>query len=138
MPARDLYHETVAQALVADGWVITDDPLRLSYGARDFYIDLGAELPIAAEKDGRRVAVEVKSFVGASNIRELELAVGQFALYREVLARSDAGRQLFMAVTVAIHETLFQEPIGLLMVETQALRLVVFDPTSGRITRWIP
>ncbi len=138
MPALDFYHATVVQALVADGWVITDDPLRLSYGARDFFIDLAAELPIAAEKDGRRIAVEVKSFVGASNIRELELAIGRFALYREVLALSDPGRTLYLAVTAGIFESLFQEPIGQLMVKTQSLRLVAFDATTRRITRWIP
>lgn len=77
MPAKDFYHPVVVDALRADGWVITDDPLHLSLGARDFYIDLAAELPIAAEKDGVRVAIEVKSFVGASNIRDLELALGQ-------------------------------------------------------------
>ena len=80
MPARDFYHHVVVEALTADGWNITDDPLRLAFGARDFYIDLAAELPIGAEKGGERIAVEVKSFVGASNIRELELAIGQFAL----------------------------------------------------------
>ena len=83
MPAKDFYHPVVVEALLADGWKVTDDPLRLSLGARDFYVDLGAELPVAAEKDGLRVAIEVKSFVGASNIRDLELAVGQFVLYRE-------------------------------------------------------
>lgn len=82
------------QALTADGWIITDDPLRLAYGARDVYIDLAAELPIAAERDGQRIAVEIKSFVGASNIRELELAVGLFVLYREILARTDPQGQL--------------------------------------------
>lgn len=85
----------MVQALTADGWIITDDPLRLAYGARDVYIDLAAELPIAAERDGQRIAVEVKSFIGASNIRELELAVGQFVLYREILARTDAQRCLY-------------------------------------------
>ena len=138
MPARDIYHDTVVQALIADGWTITGDPLRLSFGARDFYVDLAAELPIAAERGEQRIAVEVKSFVGASNIRELELAVGQFALYREVLARSEPGRTLYMAVSVTIQETLFEEPIGRLMVETQSLRMLVFDPMSGRIAKWIP
>jgi len=95
LPARDIYHDVVVQALTADGWIITDDPLRLAYGARDVYIDLAAELPIAAERDGQRIAVEVKSFIGASNIRELELAVGQFVLYREILARTDAQRCLY-------------------------------------------
>ena len=138
MPARDLHHDVVVQALIADGWIITDDPLRLAYGARDVYVDLAAELPIAAERDGQRIAVEVKSFSGASNIRDLELAVGQFVLYREILARMDAGRHLYLAVTVNIYETLFQEPIGQLMIETQSLRLLVFDPGIERIKRWIP
>lgn len=138
MPAKDFYHPVVVDALRADGWVITDDPLHLSLGARDFYIDLAAELPIAAEKDGVRVAIEVKSFVGASNIRDLELALGQFVLYRELLARSDPGRALFLAVPLAIHETLFAEPVGALMLETQSLRLMVFNPLTRRIDRWIP
>jgi hypothetical protein len=137
VPARDIYHDVVVQALTADGWRITDDPLRLAYGARDVYIDLAAELPIAAERDGQRIAVEVKSFIGASNIRELELAVGQFVLYREILARTDPQRQLYLAVSVDIYETLFLEPIGQLMIETQSLRLLAFEPTAGRITRWI-
>ena len=138
MPARDIYHDVVVDALTADGWIITDDPLRLAYGARDVYVDLAAELPIAAERGGQRIAVEVKSFIGASNIRELELALGQFVLYREILARTDAQRQLHLAVSVNIHETLFLEPIGQLMIESQSLRLLVFDPVSRRISRWIP
>ncbi len=138
MPAKDFYHPVVVEALLADGWKVTDDPLRLSLGARDFYVDLGAELPVAAEKDGLRVAIEVKSFVGASNIRDLELAVGQFVLYRELLARSDRGRLLFLGVPVAIHETLFSEPVGVLMTETQGLRLMVFNPMTRRIERWTP
>lgn len=138
MPAKDYYHPVVLEALLADGWRITDDPLRLTLGARDFYVDLAAELPLAAEKDGVRVAVEVKSFVGASNIRELELAVGQFVLYRELLARADRERQLYLGVPLSIYETLFSEPVGVLMLETQGLRLMVFNPITRRIERWTP
>jgi XisH protein len=29
VPARNIYHDTVVQALTADGWTITDDPLGL-------------------------------------------------------------------------------------------------------------
>ena len=53
MPAKNVYHDTVIQALTADGWTITDDPLRLSYGGRDLFVDLGTErLTLAAEKAG--------------------------------------------------------------------------------------
>jgi hypothetical protein len=29
MPAKDIYHDTVKNALVKDGWTITHDPLRI-------------------------------------------------------------------------------------------------------------
>jgi hypothetical protein len=43
MPARDVYHDHVKQALVKDGWEVTDDPLRLEWDDTPLYIDLGAE-----------------------------------------------------------------------------------------------
>ncbi|MFN9868505.1 MAG: element excision factor XisH family protein, partial [Pseudanabaena sp.] len=30
MPAKDIYHDNVCNALIKDGWTITDDPLVLS------------------------------------------------------------------------------------------------------------
>ncbi|MEO7327774.1 MAG: element excision factor XisH family protein [Minicystis sp.] len=74
MPARDLYHPHVIDALLADGWKITHDPLALRIGAKDMFIDLGAERFLGAEKSGRKIAVEVKSFVGSSEVRDLEVA----------------------------------------------------------------
>lgn len=50
MPRRNVYHEVVKNALIKDGWTITDDPLILSYGDRELYADLGAEKMIGAEK----------------------------------------------------------------------------------------
>jgi len=61
MPARDRYHDQVRNALVKDGWVITHDPLRLTWGLKDMYVDLGAEQLLAAEKGTRKIAVEVKN-----------------------------------------------------------------------------
>ena len=58
MPARNVYHDAVIRALVADGWTITDDPLKLEYGDRNLYVDLGAEYStVGAEKSGRKIAV---------------------------------------------------------------------------------
>ncbi len=65
MPARDLYHDQVKKALIKDGWHITHDPLRLSWGGKDLYVDLGAEQLIGAEKDKQRIAVEVKELLGS-------------------------------------------------------------------------
>jgi hypothetical protein len=79
MSAKDKLHEAVRNALIKDGWNITDDPLYLKISEKiDFYIDLGAEKLISAEKEGEKIAVEIKSFIGKSNIFEFHAALGQF------------------------------------------------------------
>jgi hypothetical protein len=75
MPAKDIYHDAVKKALVKDGWNITHDPLRLQWGAKDLYIDLGAEQLLAAEKGERKIAVEIKGFVSPSAVADLENAL---------------------------------------------------------------
>jgi hypothetical protein len=75
MPARDRYHDQVKNALIKDGWTITDDPLHVKWGRKDMYVDLGAERLLAAEKGERKIAVEVKSFLGPSEMSDLEQSV---------------------------------------------------------------
>ncbi|BAY81815.1 XisH protein [Calothrix parasitica NIES-267] len=45
MPAKDIYHNMVVNALQKEGWVITDDPLKLKWGLRELFVDLGATKP---------------------------------------------------------------------------------------------
>jgi hypothetical protein len=138
MPARDIYHQSVRKALENDGWLITHDPLRLSWGGKDMYVDLGAERLLAAEKGGRRIAVEIKSFVGDSVMEDLENAIGQFVLYRAVLAEIDADRMLYLAVPVTVLRDLFDEPIGKLLLQNKLAQLISFDPQAEALVQWIP
>lgn len=137
MPARDIFHNVVRNALEKDGWTITDDPLELSYGDRKVFADLGAERPIGAQKADKQIAVEIKSFLGKSDIRELELAIGQYNLYRAILKRTDPNRQVYLAIPRFSYEGVFSEPIGELLVEEQELSIIVFDDQSGGIVKWI-
>jgi XisH protein len=66
MPKLDIIHNAVKGALIKDGWTITDDPFIIEYKKTKLYADLGAERPIAAQRGGLRIVVEVKSFVGAA------------------------------------------------------------------------
>jgi hypothetical protein len=100
MAARDVFHQAVKQALINDGWTITDDPLVVQVGSIDLYIDLGAEKLIAAERAGVRIAVEVKSFLGASVVSEFHTALGQFLNYRFALHEKDPTRVLYLAVII--------------------------------------
>jgi hypothetical protein len=68
MPAKDLFHNTVKNALIKDGWTITHDPLTLDLRDRQLHIALGAEKLLDAQKDNQQIAVEIKSFVAPSNV----------------------------------------------------------------------
>lgn len=137
MAAKDIYHDDVRSALVKEGWTITDDPLRLRWGKKDYYVDLGAEQVIAAEMSGRRIAVEIKSFVGPSIVDDMEKALGQYLIYRSILKRRQPDRHLFLAAPHSIAK-LFDEPLGHLLLEDYDLQVVVFHAKRKEIIRWLP
>lgn len=51
MPALDLFHNAVRNALLKDSWTITHDPLHIKWGKKDMYVDLGAKRILTAEKE---------------------------------------------------------------------------------------
>lgn len=137
MPARDKYHDAAKQALVRDGWTITHDPYRITIGKRRGYIDLGAEMPIAAEKAGRSIAVEVKSFLGLSELNDLENALGQYGVYRVALKKRDPERILYLGLPDDLREFLLTESDFRDILREFGVRLIFFDPTTEAITKWI-
>ena len=136
MPAKDIYHDTVKNALVKDGWTITHDPLRLKWGTNLLYVDLGAEKLLTAEKDNQKIAVEVKSFVSPSNLYDLENALGQYILYRNVLEDLEPDRELYLAVHEEIFSTVFEESIGQMLIRKNNMKLIVFRITEEEILKW--
>jgi XisH protein len=137
MPARDTYHDAVRRALIADGWTITHDPFTISWGDRKMYADLGAERFLAAERSNRRIAVEVKSFFGASLLDDLEKALGQFVLYRAVLEKLDPDREMCLAIPFDVARV-FEEPLGQLLLDSNLVRAFSFDPVREVIVQWLP
>ena len=109
MSARDKYHEIVKNAHVREGWMITHDPYRIAIGTTHGDIDFGAEMPIAAERNNERIAVEVKSFLSDSEIYDLERAVGQYGMYRVVLRKLDPSRTLYLAVPSVMRNYLLNQ-----------------------------
>ncbi len=135
--AKDIYHDTVRTALEKDGWTITDELFRLTIGSRSVYIDLGAEKLLAAEKEGCKIAVEIKSFLSPSPVNDLENALGQYILYRDALKRSQPERILYLAIPDEVYLDFFQEEIAQMVVENQHLKLMVFEPKKAEVFKWI-
>ena len=135
--AKDIYHSTVRIALEKDGWTITDDPLTLRIGGRSAFIDLGAEKLFAAEKEGKRIAVEVKSFISPSPVKDLEQALGQYIMYSQVLERQNFDRLLYLAIPQRVFLDFFSEELPQLIIELNYLKLLVFDSDSQEVVKWI-
>lgn len=135
--AKDRFHNVVRTALEKDGWKITSDPYEINVDDVDFEIDLAAEQLLAAELEGQKIAVEVKSFISPSNISEFHTALGQFLNYRDALEKIEPDRQLFLAVRVPIYETFFQRKFIASAVERYQLRLVIYDVQQEVIHQWL-
>jgi hypothetical protein len=136
MPALDLYHNAVKQALIKDGWIVTHDPLHLRWGRKDMSVDLGAKRLIVAERSEQKIAVEVKCFIGESEMQACRDAVGQFAIYRAVLRRTYPEYILYLAIRDVVYTSFFEEPIGQILIEDEDLKLIVFDAEQRVITQW--
>ena len=93
---------------------------------------------LGAEKGDLKIAVEIKSFAGPSLMLALEQALGQFTLYDDVLKRIEPERTLYLAVSETIHQDLFEEPLGQLLLANGRLRLLVFTTKDEVIERWTP
>ena len=136
MPALDLYHNAAKQALIKDGWTITHDPFHLRWGRKDMYVDLGAKKLILAERLEQKIDVEVKSFLGESELQACRDAIGQFAIYRAVLRRSYPDYKLYLAIRDVIYNSFFEEPIGQILIEDENLKFIVFDAEKEVISQW--
>lgn len=138
MPAKDAYHVAVRKALEKEQWNITDDPLHLEFLDADLWVDLGAEKLIAAEREGRKIAVEIKSFLSASALSEFHKALGQYMNYLEALTNLEPDRTLYLAVPLDVYETFFLTRFGQHAIQRFQLKLIVYMVESEVIAQWLP
>ena len=99
--------------------------------------DIGAEKPIAAERSGQKLVVEVKSFIGASKIQDLKEALGQYDIYRYLLEETAPDRKLYVAVSAIAYKTLFTQDAIQLIVNRHQLPLIVVNTEVEEIVQWI-
>lgn len=137
MPQYDLYHDPVKNALIKDGWVITDDPFTIEFKGVYLYADLGAEKLLAAEKAQCKIVIEIKVFSSPSPMTELEKAVGQYGIYRTFLKRVNPDRKLYLAIAQDVHQDFFQRPAIQEIITDHQINLLIFEPTLEEIIQWI-
>jgi hypothetical protein len=136
--AKDFYHYNFKNALLNDGWTITDDPFDVRIGRIGYEIDLGAEKLIAAHKGKEKIAVEIKNFLGPSEVNEFHKAMGQYNDYSVALELFDPERVLWLAIPEKAWDDFFQEKVIQLAVKRIKANIIVFKPEEESITLWIP
>jgi XisH protein len=133
--AKDRFHNAVRTALEKEGWIITADPYEVSVGDVDFEIDLAAQM-LAAERAGEKIAVEIKSFIGGSNVSEFHTALGQFLNYKFALEEFDPQRKLYLAVPESVYQSFFQRRFTRSVVERTKIDLLVYNEKKELIVQW--
>ena len=98
---------------------------------------MGAERIVAAEKDNQKIAVEIKSFIGLSEIHEFYKALGQFNYYQLALEDYQADRILYLAVPSDIYDTLFTEPLTIKAIDRYHIKIIVYNVKNEIIEKWI-
>lgn len=136
MPAKDIFHPTVKTALEKDQWTITDENLFIQVEDIDFYIDLTAEKILAAEKTGKKIAVEIKSFLGPSDVTEFHLALGQCLNYRSALRLIEPDRVLYLAIPVDVYQEFFNRRFIQRIISEYQLKLLIFNPEQEEVVTW--
>lgn len=136
MAAKDKFHEAVRHALEKDGWLITDDPYILKIGGRKQEIDLGAEKIISAQRDGEKIAVEVKSFLSDSPLSDFYEALGQFLAYKTGLELQEPDRCLYLAISQRTYQVFEKYELMRLLIIKHEVRLIIFDPFVEKIELW--
>lgn len=136
MPKLDIIHNAVKNALIKDGWTITHDPFIIEYKELTLYADLAAERPIAAEREGRKIVVEVKSFVGASKIQDLKIGLGQYEIYVSLLEITDPNRKLYLAISEKVYDEFFTLESIQVIINRLQVPLIVVNPETEEIVKW--
>jgi hypothetical protein len=137
MPAKDIYHDAVKNALIKDGWIILADPYFLQYKDANLYADLLAKQPLLAEKQGNTILVEIKSFINPSPMKEFQSALGQYILYRDILELTDKNYEIYLAVREKIFHSFFQRGSIQPIVQRHSIKLIVFNDEKEEIISWI-
>ena len=134
--AKDFYHFAARAALEKDGWLITNDPLVLTFKEVNLEIDLAAERLIAAERNAEKIAVEIKSFLGKSAISEFHTALGQYLNYRAALAELQPERRLYLGIPSDAFHSFFQLSFTRDAVRMHQIALIVYNPATEVIEAW--
>jgi hypothetical protein len=92
---------------------------------------------LAAERNRRKIVVKIKSFLSPSPMRDFEIALGQYILYRNLISLTEPEYQIYLAIKDSIYENFFQRESIQDIVKINQLLLLVVEMEKEKILQWI-
>ncbi|MBV7337784.1 XisH protein [Chloroflexi bacterium TSY] len=135
--ANDAIHDAVKQALINDDWKITAEHFRLTYEEFRLFADISARRTLVAQRGEEKILVEVKSFSGRSFVRDLQAALGQYQMYRNVIMLTELDFELYLAVSEQVYNQFFIRSGTKKLLGLNQVQLVVVNIDEQKVIQWI-
>jgi hypothetical protein len=126
----------MVRAFYKDKWEVATTPRRIKRGKRTIHIDIEAWRNING-KLRQVLLAEIKCFASRSRTtRELYAAIGQYIIYRTILAELNMTIPLYLAIPKTVYDTVFDMSVRRAMSDNN-IKLVIVDLEAEVITQWI-
>jgi hypothetical protein len=136
MSRLDYCHPQVVHALENDGWTVNPIPLEIETLERTIHVDIEASRQMNGTRQ-RVLMAEVKCFPDRKKTtRELYEAVGQYIIYRAVLAEINMNVPLYLALPVEVYVTIF-DSTARRAIKDNMIKLLIVNLELERIVEWI-
>ena len=136
MPAEDKIHPQVKNALIKDGWTITNEPYTIELEGEYLYADIGATRTIE-QINIEMIVVEVKGFGQRSLMYALEEAFGQYQLYRKLLEVLQPEVKVYLAIPQSAYERLEKRAPFRFLMQRKEMSLIIVDTNKEEVVEWI-
>jgi XisH protein len=129
----------VVRALRKAGWTIADKPKYIGDAEAETFVYIDIEA-VASSTDvntrSRLIFVEVKCFPRKSTTQEVYIALGQYLIYRALLANQTDEVPLYLAVPRTTYEAQFNAIFRRAIRDNRIMTIVV-DLETETIVEWI-
>ncbi len=136
MSRLDYCHPQIVHALEKEGWTVAPVPLEIDLPGREVHIDIEA-WRISNGSRQQIMLAEVKCFPNRkSTTTELYISVGQYIIYRAVLASIEMNIPLYLAIPSDVYDSVF-DSTARRAVSDNKIKLLIVNLETEAIIQWI-
>lgn len=133
--AKDIYHEVVKEALVADGWTI-DNSAYIVELPTDFKVlddDFEYNEMLLVSKSEEQIFVNPKSFLSQSLHNHFHYVLGECLVMKHLIEYEF----IYVAMPDIIYNYFKKDKILIQNLQRNNIRLIVFNPETKHIEKWV-